>query len=166
MRANKKYITILFLLFVSLISTGQTNDNSIRQKVLKSNLANKTFIFGKWTEKGGTETHLTYLGKVKTKDGKTFKIMNSIWFWGLSHRATSRILIFNQNNKYYGNYGLGMTYEIPDKLENGKLFFTYDKKDNCNCNAITVLNLKNGLPNEIFIKCKDLGEFYSLDVEK
>ena len=166
MKINKKHTTLLFLLFVFFISRGQTNDNAIRQKVLKNNIVNKTFIFGKWTEKGGTETYLTYLGKVKTKDGKTYKIMNSIWYWGLSHRATSRILIFNQDNTYYGNYGLGMTYEIPDKLENGKLFFTYDKKDNCDCKAKTEINLNNGLPKEIFIKCNKSGDFYSLDIEK
>lgn len=71
---------------------GQVNDNSIRQQVLKEKKADSLFVFGRWTINGGTETHLKYLGQVMTSDGRIFKIMDSCWFWGLSHRATSRII--------------------------------------------------------------------------
>jgi hypothetical protein len=160
----------MFLLFPFLLlcvwANGQTNDRDIRQKVLKKALVNKLNKFGKWTEKGGTETHLRYLGQVTTKDGRTFKIMNYSWFWGLSHRATSRILIFNVKNQYVGNYGLTMTYDLPDKLENGKLIFTNNGNKDCDKHLITRLDLRRGLPRKFFLNCKgDYGYIYTLDTE-
>jgi hypothetical protein len=159
---------IILFLFVCIIVNGQTkNDFKINeQNLLKKNIVNKTFIYGKWNENEGTETHLTYLGEVKTKNGVVYKIMTSIWYWGSSHRATSRILIFNNKNKYYGNYSLGMTYEIPDELKNGNLIYSFDRMDNCSEISNTIINLNDGLPKEIFIKCKNgIGDFHSLEIE-
>ncbi len=165
MHTLRLFFSILFLLF-SVSSTGQVNDRDIRQEVLRKGIVNKLFVFGKWTEKGGTETHLRYLGKVTSKDGRTFKIMNYSWFWGLSHRATSRILIFNNKNQYVGNYGLTLTSDLPDKLENGKLIFTNKDNEDCDRNLITSVSLKHGLPKEFFLKCKgDYGDIYTLDTQ-
>ena len=158
---------IILFFFVCLFVNGQTKKDFKRyeQNLLKQNIINKTFIYGKCNENDGTETHLTYLGKVKTKDGVLYKIMTSIWYWG-SRRATSRILIFNNKNKYYGSYSLGMTYEIPDELKNGNLIYYFDRKDDCKEISKTTINLNNGLPKEIFIKCKDgMGDIYSLEIE-
>jgi hypothetical protein len=161
----KNILFFLCVFFANAQTKIATNHNY--QVVLNKNIENKTFIYGKWNEKDGTETHLTYLGKVKTKKGKTFKIMTSIWYWGKSHRATSRILVFNDQNQYYGNYCLGMTYEIPDKLENGNLIFKYNKGETCDKESKTIIDFKNGLPNQIFIKCKNgMGDFYNLNIEK
>ena len=63
-------ITIYRLLFIILINSvcfGQTNDTNIRQNVLKNNQSNEVFIFGKWNKNGATETHLKYLGLIRTK---------------------------------------------------------------------------------------------------
>lgn len=158
-----RLILLILTIFFTTSLEGQVNDNEIRQMVLDKNIIDSLFIFGKWTENGQTETHLKYLGEVTTKDGRVFKIMNSCWFWGLSHRATSRILIFNGNNQYVGNYGLGMTYDLPDKLENGILIFTNFENEDCDIKLITKVNFKKGLPNEIFIKCKEeYGDIYIL----
>lgn len=35
---------------------GQVSDNFIRQQVLKENIVDSLFVFGKWTIIGGTET--------------------------------------------------------------------------------------------------------------
>jgi hypothetical protein len=158
-------ILILTILFTCSVK-GQVNDTEIRQQVLEKNSVDSLFIFGKWTESGQTETHLKYLGEVSTTDGRIFKIMNSCWFWGLSHRATSRILIYNDKNQYIGNYGLGMTYDLPDKLENGYLVFTnFDNRD-CDKKLITKVNFIKGLPKEIFIKCKgEYGDSYYFATE-
>jgi hypothetical protein len=121
---------------------------------------------GKWTEKNQTETHLKYLGQVKTADGRVYKIMNSCSFWGLAHRATSRILIYNDKNQYIGNYSLGMTYDLPDKLENGKLIFTNASNEGCETKLITRVDLTHGLPNVFFIKRKgQSGDFYAFSIE-
>lgn len=92
------------IFFVSTFIFGQADDSKIRTIVLKKNIIGKEFTFGKWNKVGDTETNLTYLGSIKTKHGKIYKIMNYVWIWGLSGRATNRILIFNDRNQYLGNY--------------------------------------------------------------
>jgi len=156
-------LSILFLaLFFAFTVKGQVKGNELRQQVLEKDLIDSLFIFGKWTESGQTETHLKYLGTVTTKDRRVFKIMNSCWFWGLARHATSRILIFNDKNQYLGNYKLGMTYDLPDKLENGELIFTNMDNEECDKELITKVDFANGLPKEFFIKCKGkFGDIYS-----
>lgn len=154
---------VLALSFAALISSGQVNDNSIRQQILKKGIIDSLFSFGKWTKEGETETHLRYLGKVKTKHGRTFKIVSSIWFWGPSHRATSRILIFNNKNEYIGDYYLTTVSDLPTRLRNGRLIFNNTDKY-CNSKLTTVINLKNGIPKQFFRKCKDqISDIYSFE---
>jgi hypothetical protein len=160
-------LTIFILMCLPTLSAeGQVTDNEKRQRVLKEEIADSLFIFGKWTAGGQTQTELKYLGKVRTKDGRVFKIMNSCWIWGLSHRATNRILIFNDQNQYVGNYGLTTTDDLPDKLEEGKLIFTNYDSDNCDKKLVTKINFSHGLPKEIFIKCTDeYGDIYPFSPE-
>lgn len=148
------------------IVKSQVNDDLIRQKVLHAGIIDSEFIFGKWNEKGGTETRLKYLGQVATKSGKSFKVMNSIWLWGLSCRATSRILIFDYQNRYVGEYFVGMTYDLPNKLSDGKLLFKNNERGDCDKKLVTVVDLKTGLPKQFFLKCKgDFGDIYSFSTE-
>ncbi|MDB5276164.1 MAG: uncharacterized protein JWR61_1119 [Ferruginibacter sp.] len=159
--------TFLILTFTIAFSyaSGQVNDQNIRQIVLQKSIVDSTFIFGKWIEKDGTETHLKYLGQVTSKHGQTFKIINSMWFWGLSHRATSRILIFNGNNQYLGNYYVTVTSDLPTKIKNGNLIFKNADED-CDKKLTTVINLKNGLPKHFFRKCKGkYGDIYNFETE-
>ena len=93
----KGLVFILLLSFIGL-SFSQTDDYNKRIKVLEKDSIGKEYVFGKWNKMKSTETHLKYLGKVVTKKGRTLKIMTSIWIWGLSGRATYRILIFNDKN--------------------------------------------------------------------
>lgn len=156
---------IFIVIFIGICFTGksQTNDQNIRLKVLCFNQIGKEFTFGKWNENGGTETHLKYLGKTETKKGKIYKIMTSIWIWGLSRRATNRILIFNEKNQYLGNYYVTMNTDLPTELENGILIFRNLDTD-CDKNRATKINLKNGLPRQFFRECKNgYGDIYSFD---
>jgi hypothetical protein len=149
----------------TVVCTGQVNDKSIRQKVLNTAIIDSTFIFGKWTENGGTETHLTFLGQVTTNKRQTFKLVNSIYYWGLSHRATSRILVFNNKNEYIGNYRVTMTNDLPTKMENEKLIF-HNSGEECDKNLVTTIDLNKGLPKQFFRKCKEsFGDIYSFDNE-
>lgn len=163
-----KMTTRLAILILALVLTksvyGQVNDAKIRQQVLEKSLVDSLFVFGKWTERGQTETHLKYLGEVTMADGRVFKIMNSCLFWGLSHRATSRILIYNDKNQYVGNYALGMTSDLPDRLENGDLVFTNTDNQGCDKKLVTGVNFRKGLPSQIFIECKrGYGNSYTFD---
>lgn len=160
-----KYIFSLFLilLLVTYNLFGQANDDSIRQVVLKNNIIDSLYVFGQWNETDGTETHLKYLGIIKSKE-QNFKIMTSSWFWGLSKRATSRILIFDEKNEYIGNYYVGMTYDLPEKIENNQLIFFHSKTDECDKEKVTRLSFDNGIPNEFFLECKNgYGDIYSFD---
>lgn len=151
------------MIFACTIASGQLNDQNSRQDVLKKGIADTTFIFGKWTKQGNTETHLRYLGQVETKDGRIFKIMTSIWIWGLAQRATSRILVFNGKNKYVGNYYMAIVSDLPTKLSNGKLIFKNEGED-CDKNIETVIDLRNGLPKQFFRKCQgESGDIYTFE---
>jgi len=155
---------ILFTIF-SQILFAQVNDDGIRLKTLQKSNICKKYVYGKWNEKGGTETHLKYLGNVKTKKGKTYKILTSVWLWGLSRRATNRILVFNNLNQYIGEYNVTMISDLPTKFENGILIFENESND-CDKKSSSKINFKNGIPKEFFRECKngsgDIYEFYSL----
>ena len=153
----------LLLILIPLLWKTQINDQNIRLEVLRKNIIGKEFIFGKWNEKGGTETHLKYLGKVKISDRKIYKIMNSVWVWGLSKRATNRILIFNEKNQYLGNYNVSVNLDLPTELQNGILIFR-NLDSNCDKNVVSKINIKNGLPKEFFRECKNKsGDIYGFD---
>ncbi len=73
---------------------------------------------------------------------------------------------FNGKNQYMGNYVLGMTYDLPDRLENGYLVFTNTDNQDCDQKLITRVNFTKGLPSEIFIKCKgEYSENYTFSFE-
>ncbi|HEU5168529.1 MAG TPA: hypothetical protein VFU29_23450 [Chitinophagaceae bacterium] len=157
-------LLIIALTLVTIYSSGQENDEKILKQVLEKGLVDSEFVFGKWTEHGGTETHLKYLGHITNKKGKVFKIVTSSWIWGLSHRATSRILIFNNRDQYIGEYYVITVYDLPTKLQNGNLIFK-NTDDDCDKKLFTVVSLNRGLPKKFFRKCKgkfgDVYSFYS-----
>ena len=131
--------------------------------VLERNQINKTFIFGKWTQEGGMENRYKYLGKITTNRGKTFKILNSLWIWGLSGRSTSRILIYDQCNKYLGNYYLKMDYNLPHSIIDNRLIFINNDEE-CDKNLKTEIDFRYGLPKQIFIKCNgDYGDVVTFE---
>jgi hypothetical protein len=140
---------------------GQVHDEDIWLKVLEKGVVDSLFVFGKWNgEKGENETQLRYLGEVTTKKGRTFKVMNSHWIWGLAHRGTSRILFFDTQNRYIGDYYVDVC-SLPDKLENGKLVFLSSK--GCReCEKSTTISLLNGIPKQIHVNCSSEGGDYFL----
>lgn len=144
-----KYKFTLLLFLLSKLSFGQIDDSKFRPSVLKKNIIGKEFTFGECDQKGGYETILTYLGSVKTKKGKTYKIMNSIWIWGMSCRATHRILIFNSLNQYLGNYYMNSSCDLPTELKDGQLIFNNFSQD-CDNQIEKPISFKNGIPKNIF----------------
>ena len=158
-------ITIILISF-SIKLSGQVNDSSIRKIVLENNITDSLYVFGKWNKNKGTETHLKYLGIIKSNH-TNYKIMISSWFWGMSKRATSRILVYNQANKYVGNYYMSMTYDLPKKIENNQIVFLNTKNSSCDKKVITRLSFKKGIPEKFFLQCKnDFGNIYSFNQEK
>lgn len=157
-----KILVVITSLFCLLVKTqAQTNDKSIRLSVLRKEIIGKTYTFGAWTKEGTTQTDLTYLGRVATNNKKIYKVMNSVWHWGLSHRLTSRILIFDKKNALLGNYYITSAYDLPTALDNGYLIFSNKTNPDCDISTISKVTLKNGLPKEIFRACKgNTGDIY------
>ena len=160
----KNILKIILILSVTTLY-GQVNDDSIRQVVLKNNITDSLYVFGKWNKTGGTETHLKYLGVIKTERGD-YKIMTSCWLWGLSKRATNSVLIFSAENKYLGSYYLTMKYDLPEKIENNQIIFLHSEGDDCDKNVITKLSFENGIPEQFFLECKNgFCDIYSFSKE-
>jgi hypothetical protein len=149
---------IIILIFSTELSIAQTSDEPIRIEVLQKNKIGKKFTYGKWTENGGTETELTYLGTLKE-----YKILNSRWIWGMSKRATNRIIIFDSKNKYIGNYYVTATCDLPNRIENNNLIFNRSDCEDCD-NTENKIEFERGIPEQIFINCKGKdGDLYSFD---
>ena len=93
--------------------------------------------------------------------------MTSSWFWGQSKRATSKILVFDLTNRYIGCYNVGMTYDLPEKIENSQIVFLHSKTNDCDNKNVTRLSFENGIPHEFFVECKDgYGDVYSFSMVK
>jgi hypothetical protein len=158
----KIYVTFLSII-LSNFAFCQTDNRDYRVEVLNKNVVGKEFVYGKWNEEGETETRLRYLGIVTAKNGKTYKIMNSVWTWGLSERSTNRILVFNQKNQYLGNYYITTLNELPTEFKNGYLIFENIDKD-CDKSVETKINFNYGIPKSIFRKCNtELGDEYNFE---
>lgn len=136
----------------------------MQQEVLHKNSTDSTFTFGKWKESGDTETRLRYLGTLNTKEDKV-KVITSIWLWGLSCRATSRIILYDSSNNYLGNYYVGMAYDLPSDIENSLLVFTYS--DTEECDAVSKIDFAEGIPKQFFLECKNgMGDIFEFDAVK
>lgn len=160
----KPQILLAFFSLLFSVAFGQVSPNRDRQTVLRHNIVGKTYAFDRSKKDNYNRVEITYLGKVKTRDGRIFKILNSRWYWGSTPRATFRIVIYNDKNQYIGNYY--MTRDLPSKIENNALLFENNEKDSCNSNISTRISFKNGLPKEFFLECKNkMGDFYSFGDE-
>ena len=158
-------IHFLFLIFSCLnisIAFGQVNPNRDRLAVLRHNKIGKTYIFDRSVKDVYNRTEITYLGKLRTNDGRVFKILISRWYWGLAPRATSRIVVFNNRNQYLGNYYMTMTDDLPSKIVNNALVF---ENVNCDSPMVTRVSFANGLPRDFFVGCNNQRDLYSFGDE-
>jgi hypothetical protein len=163
MKLRRRYIVLLFI-FCSVKSFSQTGYPKEWFEVLRRNKLGKEFIFDKSKGESADKTWLKYLGIVKTKKGKSYKILSSVWVWGISKRGTTRIVLFDLKNQYIGNYALGMTYEAPAKVEKNSVVFRFPKDSGRNFKLIQRLGFSDGIPKTFFLECKDgMGDIYSFD---
>lgn len=149
----KKRLLIVLALIICEFSFGQLHHENIRLEVLNNDVEEKVFVYGKWNEEEGTETHLNYLGKIKSEEAKEYKIMTSCWFWGFTRKATNLILVFTNDNKFIGNYYLDSTCVLPKKIENNKLVFRQSDCNDCT-NTLAEVNFHDGKPGAFYLGCK------------
>jgi len=153
----KSYLYPLFLglTFTTAVAQGDTDKD--RLVVLQHNKIGKTYIFDRSKKEDYNRTELTYLGILKAGDGRVFKLMISRWSWGLSPETTTRLLVFNNKNRYTGYYYIGKAYKLPDRIENNALVFDNKGSENCDPDSVTRITFTNGIPNRFTVDCKDGG---------
>jgi len=151
----------VFLLFFCTASFGQSSSNCAFRKVLTRNQIGKEFTFNKSKPGYYDSLVIVYLGTIKTKKGRVLKFITSRWYWGLSPRATSRIIIFNSKNQYLGDYYITLTDDVPDRIQGTSLVFVNAERSNCVAGLVTKVNFKDGIPREFFLKCNEqFGDIY------
>ena len=160
---NRQTAIGVLLLIIPFLTFAQLKQRNMSLDVLKHNHIGRVYIF---KAEDQSTTYLTYLGSLRTKKDVRYKIINSVWIWGQSHRATNRILIFNDHDKYLGNYPLTITDDLPSFIKDNKLVFKNKRNSDCDHHSITYLGFDNGIPHEFFRKCNgDKGDIYVFDKE-
>lgn len=158
---------LLFILPTGLSVFSQMEAEDEHRIVLMEKKVGKEFTFKKYKNDKDDSLVLVYLGQIKTSKGEVFKIMTSRWYWGLSRRATTRVIVFNEKNKNLGNYYMSMTYEVPKKIEGSSVVFINDKGNDCLPGLVTKVDFANGIPKEFFLGCKGgMGDVYTFDTER
>jgi hypothetical protein len=154
----------MLLLIIPFLAFTQVNERNKNLGVLKYNRVGREYIF---KAKDQSTTHLKYLGWLSTKKAVRYKIINSVWIWGQSHQATNRILIYNEHNKYLGNYRLTITDDLPSFIKDNKLVFKNKRNSgDCDLQSITYIDFDNRIPHEFFRKCNgNKGDIYTFDRE-
>jgi hypothetical protein len=157
---GSRIFSLFFLVVSSSRLFGQVDDSRIRQIMLRNNNTDSIYKFQ--NRKDSSETYLHYLGILKSRNGRAYKIMTSCWRWGLDlHRATNRILIFNSRNQYLGNYYVTTTDDLPAEIKANKLIFSNPHNSDCDPNIYTAVSFTDGIPKRFFRKCKgQYGDIY------
>jgi len=165
----------LFAICLSLISFTSTANNGdddeyfkllrLEQRALRNGVG-KAYIYDLTGRKECNKTRIKYLGIVRTKQGKQYKILSSFFVFSTasSCRGTSRIKLFDMQNKFIGEYNMGMPDALPDALRNNKLVFS-KSQDNCIPRKKLSINFGNGIPKTLTIPCSksdgEIGYFSS-----
>lgn len=150
--------------FGQQINSVKTFDDlkQLRLKVIKDSVIGKKFYFDFTKIDGCNKTFISYLGQIKTIKDKNYKILTCFYVHGQSCRGTSRIVIYDLDNKYIGNYYVTMPSDLPDTIINNNLVYLKPNSD-CNFRKGAKISFKNGLPKSFFIPCDkaDSGDLYS-----
>lgn len=165
----KTVLQISLLVIVATLSSSfsKTDKGSLEYiKLLKlEHLALKANVIGRSYEydltgiKPCNKTEIKYLGIVKTKKGKKYKILTSFFVFTTTKdmcHGTSSIKIYDMKNRYVGQYYVGMPDSLPDALRKNKLVYLENWPE-CNLRKAGVINLSNGLPKSFFIPCTEKG---------
>ncbi len=154
-------IIIFILLFPPIHSfKSVANDDTEYIRLLKlehkalKNSAGYVNLYDLTGRKDCNKTRIKYLGIIHTNKGKSYKILTSFFVFrtAASCHGTSRIKIFDLQNRFIGEYNVGMPEALPDFLKDNKLVFS-KTLDNCNPRRRLSINFRNGLPKILRIPC-------------
>jgi hypothetical protein len=157
---NRLFAIALCMIF-TFAAFAQKNPGKDWETVLGRNKVGKKYVFNRSKKGHYNQTELTYLGKIKTNDGRTFKVLTSTVFFGNSPAATNKIVVFNNKNQYVGNYSFGADFNLPHKIENNVLVF--DQKNAgkvSDPSGVSRISFEEGLPKQMLVGNKK-GELYT-----
>ncbi|MDY8137077.1 hypothetical protein U0D62_15775 [Aquimarina sp. 2201CG5-10] len=170
-----KYITPLIILLgcndkSKNIKTKKDFGSSLEELVLSEGKIGQTYFLKEPVDKGVLERKITYIGETQSSSAQ-FKILYSIIYSGLyddSKRANSSIIFYSKEGRELGQFFISGVYNSVPTVDGSKLLIRNEVN---NCNQITKINLKDSIPNEIFIHCKEenekmLGDIYSFEKRK
>jgi len=166
MKMPRDILTLIIYLLVTSSFTSIDKGSSeyirlqqLEQRALQKAIV-KTYVYDLTSRKDCNKTKIKYLGIVHTKQGKGFKILTVFFVFSASAtcHGTSSIKIFDLNNKYVGEYYVGMPDALPDMLLKNKLLYL-DIPEGCNLRKGVQINLEYGLPKTLFIPCSKAGGY-------
>ncbi|MGH2665340.1 hypothetical protein [Flavobacterium sp.] len=165
------FIRCLVLLSSFSVAKKITSESIRLEKLellaLEKNVTGKNYVYDLAKMKDCNKTKIKYLGFIKTKSGKQYKILTSFYVFRAAStcHGTSNIKVYDINNKYVGKYYVGMPEELPEKIIQNKILIWSKSKD-CEMRKEFSVNLENGLSENIFIPCSKSGGYqYSFSTE-
>jgi hypothetical protein len=163
MNSTKK---IMLLLLFPIILFGQNYRYSLEfsklQKyellALKKASIGKAYVHDLTNKKGCNKTSIKYLGTIKTKNGKQYKVISSFFVFSAAStcHGTSKIKIYDIKNNYVGQYCIGMPDDLPTKISENK-FVCWTNSKECNSRKVFSINFEKGLPKKFFLPCAKKG---------
>ena len=126
----------------SIISSCNQNSN------FKLNLSNDTELI---------KLEAIYLGSIITKSGNGIKFLNTIQYYQLKKyplHASSGTFLFNKQNKRIGNYWYSSDWELPKRIAENSLVFSYN---NSYCKYDTSVSFYDSIPSFLFVPCSKFG---------
>lgn len=125
---------------------------------LRKKAVGKKYHYNLTGKEGCNSTTIQYLGVVKTKKGKHYKVLNSFFVYTASSTCmgTSKVKIYDMKNRYVGCYDVGMPDDLPIKIIQNKLIY-WENSDNCKARNGFSINIEKGLPKRFAIPCTQNG---------
>lgn len=159
---NTLILIVLFVLLGSFARIDKYEDaydalRKMEQVALKS-VVGKVFVRDLTGRDDCNKSRVKYLGIVHTSKGRKYKILTSFFVYntGSTCHGKSAIKVFDLQDRYVGEYHVGMPEDLPDVLKDNKLLYVRDS-DHCNRRKTGSIHLGKGLPKSFFLPCSENG---------
>jgi hypothetical protein len=129
---------------------------------LKKNVIGKTYSYNLVGNRTCDKTRIKYLGEIRTKNGKPFRIVTSVFIQRKEAgcRSSSFIKIYDAKNRYIGQYTVEVPEDLPDTLIQNKLIYR-NNSATCDKRKGYSVELANGLPKTLYLPCSTgIGDVY------
>lgn len=158
--------SILFVLTLFLFSFSNKDKiesefekfQKLELLALKNGNVGKEYTYDLTNKEGCYNSKIKYLGVIKTNNGKQYKVLSSLFVYSAAStcHGTSNIKIYNLNNKYLGNYNVGMPEDLPTEIKNNNSI-CWSKTKDCDLRNNFSINFQKGLPKRFFLPCSQKG---------